>query len=44
MKSDTGCTNANHTPLAFCAATMSTMLRLPDARMTLTNVSVTATS
>jgi hypothetical protein len=44
MNRATGWTKANQTLLAACASTIFTMLRLPEARMTLTKVSVTATS
>ena len=44
MTNATGCTNANHTRPLYCALTMLTMLSEPDIRMTLTSVSVTATS
>src|SRR6185436_5770083 len=40
----TGCTNPNQTCALYCALTMLTMLSEPDIRMTLTSVSVTATS
>src|SRR5262252_1064615 len=36
--------NANHTRALYCAFTMPTMLSVPATRMTLTSVSVTATS
>src|SRR5438034_4845129 len=40
----TGWTNANHIRRLYCALTMPTMLSVPATRMTLTSVSVTATS
>src|SRR6185436_4258331 len=40
----TGCTNTYQTPELSCARTMLTMLSEPDMRITLTSVSVTATS
>src|SRR5258708_5386163 len=44
MTNASGCTNANHRCELSCARTMLTMLNELDIRMTLTSVSVTATS
>src|SRR2546428_3144046 len=44
IRKATGCTNAYHTRWLYCALTMPTMLSEPAMRITLTSVSVTATS
>src|SRR5581483_10785370 len=44
MTNATGCTNTYQTCWSYCALTMLTMLSEPAIRITLTSVSVTATS